>query len=49
MPKGRNETGPTHSLGDWVRPHDRYGQGGMVEPNGRYHAAGGGCDVHERG
>src|SRR5258708_23978156 len=29
MPKGRNETGPTHSLGDWVRPHDQYDKGGM--------------------
>ena len=24
-PKGRNETGPNHSLADWVRHHDRYG------------------------
>ncbi len=24
-PKGRNETGATHSLADWVRHHDRYG------------------------
>jgi predicted dithiol-disulfide oxidoreductase (DUF899 family) len=39
MPKGRNETGPTHRLGDWARPHDMYGKGGEVEPNGRYHAA----------
>ncbi|MER9631808.1 thioredoxin family protein [Mesorhizobium sp. M0296] len=23
-PKGRNETGPHHSLGDWVRLHDEY-------------------------
>lgn len=23
-PKGRNETGPTHSLIDWVRHHDKY-------------------------
>ena len=49
MPKGREENGPMRSLGDWVRPHDRYGKGGMVEPNGRYHAAGCGCAVHERG
>jgi predicted dithiol-disulfide oxidoreductase (DUF899 family) len=49
MPKGREENGPHRSLGDWVRPHDRYGKGGMVEPNGRYHAAGCGCAVHERG
>jgi len=47
MPKGRDENGPYHSLGDWVRPHDRYGKGGMVEPNGRYHAAGCACGVHE--
>jgi predicted dithiol-disulfide oxidoreductase (DUF899 family) len=39
MPKGRNETGPTHKLGDWARPHNMYGKGGAVEPNGRYHAA----------
>ena len=24
-PKGRNETGPYHSLMDWVRLHDEYG------------------------
>lgn len=23
-PKGRDETGPNHNLGDWVRHHDRY-------------------------
>lgn len=23
-PKGRNETGPGHNLGDWVRHHDKY-------------------------
>jgi predicted dithiol-disulfide oxidoreductase (DUF899 family) len=38
-PKGRNETGPHHTLADWVRPHDRYGKGGTVEANGRYHPA----------
>ena len=48
MPKGRQENGPFHSLADWVRPHDRYGKGGSVEPNGRYHASGCGCAVHER-
>ena len=47
MPKGRNETGPNHSLTDWVRPHDMYGRGGMVEPTGRYHRAGCGCSVHK--
>jgi predicted dithiol-disulfide oxidoreductase (DUF899 family) len=39
MPKGRNENGPNHSLGDWAKPRTMYGQGGTVEPNGRYHAA----------
>ena len=24
-PKGRDENGPSYSLGDWVRHHDRYG------------------------
>jgi predicted dithiol-disulfide oxidoreductase (DUF899 family) len=38
MPKGRNETGPHHSLGDWARPRNMYGKGGEVEGNGRYHA-----------
>jgi predicted dithiol-disulfide oxidoreductase (DUF899 family) len=38
LPKGRNETGPYHSLGDWVRPHDRYQEGGSVEATGRYHS-----------
>lgn len=46
MPKGRDETGPYRSLTDWVRPHDMYGKGGMVEPIGRYHKAGCGCTVH---
>jgi predicted dithiol-disulfide oxidoreductase (DUF899 family) len=36
MPKGRNETGPNHNLTDWVRHHDRYGDGGFVDPTGRY-------------
>ena len=26
MPKGRDENGPSHSLGDWVRLRDMYGQ-----------------------
>jgi predicted dithiol-disulfide oxidoreductase (DUF899 family) len=34
-PKGRNETGPNHNLTDWVRHHDRYGDGGFVDPTGR--------------
>ncbi len=38
-PKGRDETGPRHDLSDWVRHHDRYGAGGLVQPSGRYQAA----------
>jgi predicted dithiol-disulfide oxidoreductase (DUF899 family) len=45
-PKGRDEQGPYHSLGDWVRPHDMYGKGGMVEPVGRYHAQTCHCSMH---
>jgi len=45
-PKGRNETGPNHSLADWARPHNMYGKGGEVEANGRYHAPGCGCAAH---
>jgi predicted dithiol-disulfide oxidoreductase (DUF899 family) len=47
MPKGREENGPYHSLADWVWPRDRYGNGGMVEGNGRYHAPSCGCSVHD--
>jgi predicted dithiol-disulfide oxidoreductase (DUF899 family) len=46
MPKGRNETGPYHSLGDWARPRNTYGKGGMVEGNGRYHAPVCACSAH---
>lgn len=35
-PKGRNETGPNHNLTDWVRQHDRYGAGGLVDLTGGY-------------
>jgi predicted dithiol-disulfide oxidoreductase (DUF899 family) len=42
-PKGRNENGPYHSLGDWARPRNLYGTGGKVEGNGRYHAPGCTC------
>jgi len=35
MPKGRNEP-PGGGLTDWVRPHNMYGKGGDVAPNGRY-------------
>ena len=46
MPKGRAENGPLHGMGDWVRPHDCYGTGGTVEPNGRYHAQDCACGAH---
>ncbi|MGA7356524.1 MAG: thioredoxin family protein [Candidatus Cybelea sp.] len=36
-PKGRNETGPTFSMGDWVRHHDRYDADGFVDSTGGYH------------
>jgi len=48
-PKGRNENGPYHSMADWVRPHDKYGAGGVVEPNGRYHDPSCACAAHQRG
>jgi len=35
-PKGRNETGPYFSLGDWVRHHDKYEAGGYANATGRY-------------
>jgi predicted dithiol-disulfide oxidoreductase (DUF899 family) len=35
-PKGRNEHGPYFSLTDWARPHNMYGKGGEVAPNGRF-------------
>jgi len=47
MPNGRNENGPYHTLGDWVRPKNMYGKGGMVEGNGRYHAPGCACAAHK--
>jgi predicted dithiol-disulfide oxidoreductase (DUF899 family) len=37
-PNGRNENGPYHSLGDWVRPHDQYDRDGLVDPMGGYSA-----------
>jgi predicted dithiol-disulfide oxidoreductase (DUF899 family) len=46
-PKGRNEQGPRHALGDWVRPWNMYGKGGMVEANGRFHSPGCGCSAHK--
>jgi predicted dithiol-disulfide oxidoreductase (DUF899 family) len=35
MPKGRNETQGRGML-EWVRPHNMYGKGGEVQPNGRF-------------
>jgi hypothetical protein len=32
MPKGRNETGPNHSLTDWARPHNMYGKVARSKP-----------------
>lgn len=46
-PLGRNETGPTHNLTDWVRHHDRYQHGGHVAPDGRYVAPDAPCCNHE--
>ena len=46
-PKGRDENGPHHSLGDWVQPRNMYGRGGTVERNGRYHAPGCACEAHK--
>lgn len=39
-PNGRNETGPRFNLTDWVRHHDRYDAGGLVDSRGRYIATG---------
>jgi predicted dithiol-disulfide oxidoreductase (DUF899 family) len=47
MPKGRDESGPYHSLADWVRPRTMYDRDGMVEPNGRYHQPACACQVHQ--
>jgi predicted dithiol-disulfide oxidoreductase (DUF899 family) len=35
-PKGRNENGPHHNLGDWVRHHDSYDAAGFVDAGGRF-------------
>ncbi len=47
-PKGRNENGPHHNLGDWVRHHDRYDHGGhrlaRVDSNGQFVAPKDCCD-----
>jgi predicted dithiol-disulfide oxidoreductase (DUF899 family) len=45
-PKGRDENGPYHSLADWVKPRNMYGQGGVVEGNGRYHVPSCACAAH---
>jgi predicted dithiol-disulfide oxidoreductase (DUF899 family) len=34
-PNGRNETGPHHNLGDWVRHHDRYEAGKAIAASRR--------------
>lgn len=41
MPLGRNE-GPAKMSG-WVRPHDKYVEGGTVDGQGQYHAPEGGA------
>jgi predicted dithiol-disulfide oxidoreductase (DUF899 family) len=46
-PKGRDENGPYRSLADWARPRNVYGQGGSVEPNGRYHQPACSCTIHQ--
>jgi predicted dithiol-disulfide oxidoreductase (DUF899 family) len=46
-PKGRNENGLYHSLTDWARPRNMYGNGGNVEPNGRYHQPACACAAHQ--
>lgn len=45
-PKGRDENGPYHTLVDWARPRNLYGQGGTVEANGRYHQSNCSCTTH---
>jgi predicted dithiol-disulfide oxidoreductase (DUF899 family) len=36
MPLGRNESGESQSMTNWLRPHNMYGKGGEVAPNGRF-------------
>jgi predicted dithiol-disulfide oxidoreductase (DUF899 family) len=45
--KGRNESGPAGNLTDWVRPHDRYDEGGSVNILGQYQAPAANCCQHE--
>jgi len=47
-PKGRDENGPTYTLADWVRHHDRYEAGGHVAPSGRYVAPPAAGEVAQR-
>ncbi len=48
-PNGRNENGPNYNMTDWVRHHDRYGDGGYVDSTGRYREnAGAGCCHSEK-
>jgi len=49
MPKGRDENGPYHSLADWARPRNMYGEGGIVEGNGRFHRPECACGTHRQG
>jgi predicted dithiol-disulfide oxidoreductase (DUF899 family) len=46
-PKGREESGPYHSLTDWARPRNMYGKGGTVEPTGRYHQPACACEAYQ--
>ena len=46
-PKGREENGPYHSLPDWARPRNMYGNGGEVEATGRYHHPACVCAAHQ--
>ena len=34
--EGPQRTWPEFALTDWVRPHNMYGKGGEVAPNGRF-------------
>ncbi|MFL1406539.1 DUF899 domain-containing protein [Marinobacter sp. M1N3S26] len=45
--KGRNETGPSFNLTDWVRHHDRYDAGGHVDETGRYRSEASCCHESE--
>jgi predicted dithiol-disulfide oxidoreductase (DUF899 family) len=49
LPKGREEHGPSYALPDWARPHDMYGRGGSVEPDGKFHPPTCGCSEPQDG